>query len=123
MAEIAFTSITFHGEGRVYLWEGLASGDTGQPLTVVSGQDQVTVKFEGTVGTSTARLRGNIGGGAVSAILDDAFGAAISTTAAFNANAFMKPVGPNVVSLWPEISGGAGADVDVYAFVATQVRP
>lgn len=119
MAVIQAQVLQFLGEIDLYRWDHILNGDTCDVVSVVAGQDQMTVQCYGTIGGATLTIAGTIAGTTFQT-LDDAFGQALSFAALTTAT---KPVGPNVSGIRPVLTGGAGSDVSVDLLVVRKTRP
>lgn len=107
------------GIGRHFLvvsWLNLATGDTGDPIMLPEWADK-TVQISDTIGTSTAALEGSNDKASW-----DVLRAPDSTDLSFTAGLpVVKAVLENPLWVRPNVSGGAGATVDVI-LICTQKR-
>lgn len=118
MAVIQPQVLDLFSEGDLYRWQNIVNGDTCNAITVVAGQDQMTVQCYGTIGGATLTIAGTLAGSTFQT-LDDAYGVALSFTALTEAT---KPLGPNVTGIRPVLSGGAGSNVNVDMLVMRKTR-
>ena len=102
----------YAGNAEIVLWETVTTGDVGNALTL-EGRTEVSVQMIGTIGTSTAVLQGSLDGGTTWHTLKDAFGSDISFSALTQT---LVPIGPGAALIRPSVTGGSGADVDVYVW-------
>ena len=98
--------------GWVYVWNPLATGDTGE-LVSHPGAADMSVQLFGTFDSTTMVLQGSLQVGTIDtyATLEDVSGNAISKTAAA-----LEAVAPAVVTFRPSLSGGTGSGLTCIVF-------
>lgn len=101
---------TFGDRAHVIAWLGMATTDTGKPLEMPGSSDR-SVQINGTFGGATVTLRGS-NDGVNYVTLTDPQGNAISAT-----SATLEAVTEITRFVRPEVSGGAGVNVNVYLLV------
>jgi len=114
MAEISFVAIAVQADARVYRAAGLATGDTTSVLTINQGDWDIGVHVYGTVGGATITILGGIASEVTDlALIDDAYGSALS----FTSLPQFKPVGPPARMLRGVVAAGAGTGITIDVIV------
>lgn len=92
----------------VYTWQGLATGDTGQPLRG-PGFTDASYQIDGTFGGATVVIEGSNDGITYFTLVDP-----FNTPLSFLSAALVQVL---PICLWirPRVSGGAGVSIDITA--------
>lgn len=106
MATVGVTIAERPAQSFLATWQGMATGDVGEPVDYVGHADR-TVQVVGTFGGASVALEGSLDGSNWST-LSDAQGNAINFTAAG-----IEAVTEMVLYIRPKVTGGTGTSVTV----------